>query len=96
MNLDLKTPPQRIQNILDLVQPLYLITDEAHLAMLSGLWPREKTLIWERDAVPFDRWRNAELMEQLERVIDTDPLCLINTSGSTGTPKSVEIGRAHV
>ena len=91
MNLDLKTPPQRIQNILDLVQPLYLITDEAHLAMLSGLWPREKTLIWERDAVPFDRWRNAELMEQLERVIDTDPLCLINTSGSTGTPKSVAL-----
>ena len=29
------------------------------------------------------------LLQKLEHIIDTDPLCLINTSGSTGTPKSV-------
>ncbi len=89
MNLDMKTPAQRIQNILNLVEPLYIITDEAHVGALSGLWPREKTLVWERNVAAFDSGRNGELLENLERVIDTDPLCLINTSGSTGTPKSV-------
>lgn len=89
MNLDLKTPAQRIQNILNLVQPMYIITDEAHAAGIADLWPREKTLIWEQDMAACDESRFGELMANLERVIDTDPLCLINTSGSTGTPKSV-------
>lgn len=89
MNLDLKTPAQRIQNILNLVEPLYIITNEAHVGALNGLWPREKTLVWEWDVAAFDSARNEELLENLERLIDTDPLCLINTSGSTGTPKSV-------
>jgi len=31
----------------------------------------------------------ARLRERLEHVIDTDPLCIINTSGSTGIPKGV-------
>jgi amino acid adenylation domain-containing protein len=29
------------------------------------------------------------LMRRLDKIIDTDPVCLINTSGSTGTPKGV-------
>src|SRR5205085_11063455 len=29
------------------------------------------------------------LWQRLSRVIDTDPLCIINTSGSTGIPKGV-------
>lgn len=89
MNLDVKTPSQRIKNILELVDPLCVITDKRHLETLQSIWPEEKTICIE-DVLPevSDEIITA-LYSNLERIIDTDPLCLINTSGSTGTPKSV-------
>ena len=89
MNLDVKTPAQRIHNIVTLVEPLYIVTDEKHLDALLAIWPREKTIVWERDLVDCDSDAEQALCRTLEQMIDTDPLCLINTSGSTGTPKSV-------
>ena len=44
------------------------------------------------DAHPDDLFANIDddlLDAQRRSVIDTDPMCLINTSGSTGVPKSV-------
>lgn len=87
MNLDVKTPARRIGNILTLVQPLCVITDAAHGKLLEAVWPGEKTV--PADAPPLTEEEEKELDANLARIIDTDPLCLINTSGSTGTPKSV-------
>lgn len=87
MNLDVKTPMQRIGNIIKLVQPAYIITDEKYLDVLKTVYPTEQILLI--DNLVKEMPAHEALLKHLEQVIDTDPLCLINTSGSTGTPKSV-------
>lgn len=91
MNLDVKTPAQRILNILELVRPLCVLADEAHRAALAAVWPEEKTLFLDGELPPAGEDEEREIRRALESLIDTDPLCLINTSGSTGTPKSVAL-----
>lgn len=87
MNLDVKTPMQRIGNIIKLVQPAYVITDEKYMDVLKIVYPAEQILLI--DNLVKEMPAHETLLKHLEQVIDTDPLCLINTSGSTGTPKSV-------
>ena len=89
MNLDVKMPIARIHNILELIKPALVITTAKFVEKLNEVWPNEKTVVLDEDSRPLtaeeDRW----LYTNLERVIDFDPLCIINTSGSTGTPKGV-------
>lgn len=87
MNLDVKTPMQRIGNIIKLVQPSYIITDEKYYDVLKTVYSAEQILLIDNLVKEFPE--HDILLQHLEKVIDTDPLCLINTSGSTGTPKSV-------
>lgn len=87
MNLDIKTPMQRIGNIIKLVQPAYVITDEKYLDVLKTVYSEEQILLIAN--LVKETPVHETLLKHLEQVIDTDPLCLINTSGSTGTPKSV-------
>jgi len=89
MNLDIKTPTQRIGNILNLVEPLCVITNEQYAKTLRAIWPDDKIVCIEASPMELSSEDECALNQNLERIIDTDPLCLINTSGSTGTPKSV-------
>jgi amino acid adenylation domain-containing protein len=93
MNLDYKSPIERIGKIINTVRPLLVITDSQGFALLKSI-PYEilsVLTIPESDDEVF----TPEPMEEnpgrdrLQQIIDTDPYCLINTSGSTGTPKSV-------
>lgn len=89
VNLDVKSPGQRIKNLIENIRPELIITSRefAGFAGQFGLDPR-KVLIVE-DAIADDvRYNNEALLRGLEDVIDTDPLCIINTSGSTGLQKS--------
>lgn len=87
MNLDVKTPLQRIGNILELVKPAFVITNNKLVAQLSTIIDEKRILLIEEI---LEATSNHDLLlQKLEVIIDTDPLCLINTSGSTGTPKSV-------
>lgn len=89
MNLDIKSPIERIKNILSLIKPEIIITDssgEEQLSLVAGMVqiiniqrPRESDSIYTTE----------QLLERLGGIIDSDPYCLINTSGSTGTPKGV-------
>src|SRR5262245_24578208 len=89
-NLDVKSPAQRIKNILGNLEPALIITSRALLASVValGVEPDKVQLIDEifDDAIGYDP---AAIAARLDRVIDTDPLCIINTSGSTGVPKGV-------
>jgi amino acid adenylation domain-containing protein len=89
-NLDVKSPPQRIKNILSNLQPALVITSRALLEAVVALGvERDRVMLVDEvfnDTVACDA---AAIAARLERVIDTDPLCIINTSGSTGTPKGV-------
>ncbi len=89
MNLDIKTPSARISAILERIDPALVITDAAHASVLSSIWPGDKTVdlsALELDSIVYDQ---AAIDSTLSALIDTDPLCVINTSGSTGTPKGV-------
>jgi len=89
-NLDVKSPAQRIKNILGNLGPALVITSQALVAQVTALGvERGQVFLIDEifdDAVVSDA---AAIAARLERVIDTDPLCIINTSGSTGTPKGV-------
>lgn len=91
-NLDVKSPPQRLANIIANIGPRLLITSRSRLdeTIAAGMSQDSVVLIEDAmdgggidDSVLNARWH--------DRVIDTDPVCIINTSGSTGTPKGVAL-----
>jgi amino acid adenylation domain-containing protein len=88
MNIDVKSPQERIKNIFDLIKPALVITNSANLKSLNGAIENDKVLLI--DELDFNQEPNrALLFSRMDLQIDTDPLCIINTSGSTGTPKGV-------
>ncbi|MCI8454792.1 MAG: AMP-binding protein [Lachnospiraceae bacterium] len=89
-NLDIKTPIERISNILELMKPLAILTDDVHLEVINQI-PRNDIPILNISEIPHDplQRHQKELERRLGSQIDTDPFCIINTSGSTGTPKGV-------
>lgn len=91
MNLDVKNPATRISAILDRIQPELVITNSEYIDNLN-------TLFDSRQIINIDNYsetigglasRDQRIRDTLSKIIDTDPLCIINTSGSTGTPKGV-------
>ncbi|AZA99828.1 phenylalanine racemase [Chryseobacterium joostei] len=91
LNLDVKSPQQRIVNILELVKPEFIITTRNLLKNIDPIFDSEKIILI--DELNFDIEGNDHvLLDRLQkRSIDTDMSCVINTSGSTGTPKSVAL-----
>ena len=87
MNLDVKTPKERILNILNLIRPVAIITSSKFDKILNDV-ELPKIVI---DQLDFNSLAadSSKLLQRRDSLIDTDPFCLINTSGSTGTPKSV-------
>lgn len=86
MNLDVKTPVERIQNILALAQPSIIIINQKFKDKIGKtdipIFDIEEMIVTEID-------NDSLLYEKRFHMIDTDPFCIINTSGSTGTPKGV-------
>ncbi|HUW04850.1 MAG TPA: amino acid adenylation domain-containing protein [Williamwhitmania sp.] len=87
MNLDVKSPQLRIENILNLIQPVLILTNNANRERLSGI--SYKCTILCIDDIEASSSGDELIYRRLEAHIDTDPYCIINTSGSTGTPKGV-------
>lgn len=87
MNLDIKTPAERLNNIFELVKPSLVITSSKYSHLLEGI----STPVLLIDELDWDAITAEEalLLKRRAGLIDTDPFCLINTSGSTGTPKGV-------
>ena len=87
MNLDVKTPSERISNILKLVRPHTIISTTRQIKSIASIIPNEiEVLLLDENG-----WDNdidyKSILQKLSTIIDTDPSCIINTSGSTGTPK---------
>lgn len=89
MNLDIKAPTARISNIINLVEPVAIITTTKFLPLLPEI--TNNSSIINIDEINFSNINNDyNLLDVLlDNIIDTDPYCIINTSGSTGTPKGV-------
>ncbi len=86
MNLDIKTPISRITNILKLIKPVYIITNNQFADKFENM----DVKIINLDTLNFQKYKSQyDFSKRLDKLIDTDPMCIINTSGSTGTPKGV-------
>lgn len=91
-NLDVKTPAERIHNILNVMQPAVIITNSKYVKLLEQCIIDNIAIVNIEDVVNQNIDENIiseEICNRLETQIDTDPFCIINTSGSTGTPKGV-------
>ena len=89
MNLDIKTPAERIRNILQLVEPAAIISTTRQIKPIEGIIPSTMKVILLDEAGEVADVDAADIIGRLSTIIDTDPSCIINTSGSTGTPKGV-------
>ena len=89
MNLDIKTPIARIKNIIDLINPMVIITNKQLKSKVAS--EINDVMIIDIDELKQKENNLPEeiLKQRIEKMIDTDPFCIINTSGSTGTPKGV-------
>lgn len=89
MNLDVKSPLERIKNITQLIKPKLIITDRNGIEKLKDVIKVPLVNIEEMDYRKPPEISSKLLARLDQRIIDTDPYCIINTSGSTGTPKGV-------
>jgi len=89
MNLDIKAPSERIKNILELVNPVMVVTNKEYFDVIKPILPNSIKVCFIDDEYSFDEKQEVFLLNRLSHLIDTDPYCIINTSGSTGTPKGV-------
>lgn len=88
MNMDVKSPVSRIINVISVIKPSVIISDNKHAAILENENPGLEII--RIDDIDFSGDYEPELIfKQIDKLIDTDPKCVINTSGSTGTPKGV-------
>ncbi len=91
-NLDIKSPPHRLKNMLQNLQASLIITSATHVPALCALEvPEDQLLLVEQALTPETIYDNTQLLDRLKSVIDTDPVYVIYTSGSTGIPKGVVI-----
>ncbi len=91
MNVDHKSPTDRLRALLSNVQPELVITSsELSASLTTAGWPADRVVVLNE---PFEGDITAQIELDLHhrrsQVLDVDPVCLINTSGSTGIPKSV-------
>lgn len=87
--VDAHAPNARLQMIIEVLQPAFLITK-------AELWEKSRELVNEEQILLFQDVAACErkdaVLEKIQRSrIDTDPLYIIFTSGSTGVPKGVVI-----
>lgn len=89
MNLDTKTPAARIRSVIDLIQPRFIFTNSKQAGQLKEIAPEVQVINF--DTLDFQQLVYEEdlISARLQRLISTDPSCIINTSGSTGVPKGV-------
>ena len=85
--IDADMPERRIGIILDSLNPIMLIVDEASYKKVEIMGLSVNTIMF--DSLTGSDIDNAEIESIRKKMIDVDPLYVIFTSGSTGIPKGV-------
>lgn len=92
---DVKAPLERLRKMVDMLQPIGIVTDESYMSMAEKLG--ENIPVYNMDVL--DKYKDTDedtLQKMKDSIIDTDALYVICTSGSTGTPKGVVISHRSV
>ncbi len=91
-NLDVKSPAQRLSNILAHIGPRLVVTSRSRADEIVAAGIARDDIVFIESLEEADGNVDPAVIDgRLDRVIDTDPMCIINTSGSTGTPKGVAL-----
>lgn len=90
MNLNVNDPMRRQQAIVDTIHPALVLSSSPDFKPGNV-----KTVFYDYGGAP-DRPRDeAAIAVRYQRLIDTDPMCVINTSGSTGVPKGIALSHRN-
>ena len=95
--LDIESPQNRLETIINNLEPKIIITTKKYLEILL-LQKFDKNRILLIDEI-FNKkitYNNKLILQNIENIIDADPVYTIYTSGSTGTPKGVVISHRGV
>ena len=93
--VDLRQPQQRVEKIVEKLQPALVVVDAGSAEQARETFPEGLAVVEVESLLDGAIDENA-LAERRAGALATDPLYINFTSGSTGTPKGVAVGHASV
>ncbi len=93
--VDTKSPKERLQNMIEILECNTIITNRKNLEKLKKLEISGINVLLYEELI--ENKINEELLKQIRKdQIDTDPVYVLFTSGSTGTPKGTVVNHRSI